>query len=864
MSRDRSRDLHDELEAHLRMAIADRMASGQTREDAERDARRELGNLTHIKEVTREQGIGPFTVWLERLVQDVRYGMRALRRTPSFTVAAVLTLAIAIGANSAIFAVVNGVLLRPLPFPQPDRLFVLSYVPTDLPFEVPNGIPDRSWLAYRERQRSFAHATAYQRAAYTLSGVGDAARLAGARVDANFVATLRVPPVIGRTFTAAEEERGDNVVLLSDQLWRERFAADRRILGRPITLDGTSYTVIGIMPPGFGFPARSALWTPLDVRLDSHNSFILKVLGRLRDATTPEQARTELAAITASLPQDPRDTHRSVAAVLPLKQVMTGSVTKPLVIFSCAVLFVLLIACVNVANLLLIRAAIRRREMAVRVALGASRWRIARQLLTESLLVGALGGVLGVAVAAIGVRALVAVAPEGRIPRLDEVQLDPWVLAFALAVSVLTGLAFGVLPALQSASRPPHEAMAQGARTVGGAQARLRGVLVAAEVALALVLLTGAGLMIKSFVRMRSADKGYDASRVMTMAVDLPALRYADVERQRAFHTALLSELERLPGVRGVGAVSFRPMGDVGMMGDFAVEGATPLPKGYSVDKTLVSPGYFATMRMRLARGRDFAPSDNAGAPGVVIVSESVARRLWPGADPLGRRVSMDTDHPTPASWLTVVGVVSDVVQDRSMRPHSTMYFPYRQSTWSFILGHMTYVVRSDAGASVAPAMRAALRIADPNVPAQQLMSMDDALMEVAAEPVFQTRVISVFAAIAILLAAIGTYGVLAYDVTERTREIALRMALGATPWDVVRMVLRRTGVLAVTGAAVGVGGSLAVTRLLAKSLYDVTPTDPATMVTVVAGILVVALIAGLAPARRASKVEVLTALPRE
>jgi putative ABC transport system permease protein len=864
MSIDRDREVHDELEAHLRMAVADRMARGQSRRDAERDARRELGNITHVKEVTREQGLGEFTVSMERVIQDIRYGLRALRRTPAFTIAAVLTLALAIGANSAVFAVVDGVLLRPLPFVDPGRLYLASYMPGGLPFELRNGILDREWLIYRDRQRSFEHVTAYQRAAYTLSGVGDAARLQGARVDASFFAVLGVAPTIGRTYTGEEERRGDKLVILSEALWRERFGQDASIIGRPILLDGVSYTVLGVMPAGFGFPARSQLWTPLDVRIDSHNEFFLNVLGRLRSGTTPPAARAELATILGALPRDPRDTHPSVAAILPLKDVITGQIAKPLVIFSSAVLFVLLIACVNVANLLLIRAAARRREMAVRMALGASRGRIARQLLTESLLVALLGGVIGVLVAQVGLRALLGIAPEGRIPRLEEVHLDWWVLAFTIGLSLLTGIAFGVLPALDSARRPPQEAMAQGGRTVGGAQARLRGVLVIAEVALALVLLTGAGLLIKSFVRMRSVDKGYDASRVMTMAVDLPALRYGDVERQRAFHTTLLRQLAAIPGVRGVGAVSNKPMGDVGIMGNIAVEDATAFPKGYFVDKMLVSPGYFATMGVRLIRGRDFASTDNANAPGVVIVSENVARTLWPGQDALGKRISEQTEHPTPDSWVTVIGVVSDVVQDASMRKHSTLYSSYLQSEWSWMLDHMTYVVRSDLGANVAPAMRAALHRVDPSVPPQQLMSMNDALLEVAAEPVFQTRVISVFAAIAILLAAIGTYGVLAYDVSERSREIALRMALGATPRDIIRMVLRRTGVLALSGIVVGVVGSLAVTGVLTKSLYDVKPTDPATMTMVVLAIFVVALMAGWVPARRASRVDVMAALPAD
>ena len=863
MSADRDRELREELDAHLRMAIAERMGRGQTREVAEREARRELGNITHIAEVTREQWRAPWAISLERLAQDLRYGARALRRTPSFTVAAVLTLALAIGANSAVFAVVHRVLLRPLPFPESDRLLAVSYLPNDLPFELPPGLADSHWLVYRERQRSFEHVTAYQRFAAALSGAGDAARLTGARVDAQFFSTLRTPPALGRSFSEDETRRDEHVVVLSDHLWRERFGNDASVIGRQISLDDVLYTVIGVMPPGFGHPMQSDVWAPLNVQLDRHNSFILSVVGRLRAGSTAEGARAELSGIMATVPRDSRDKDHNIAVVRPLKNVITGAVAKSLVVFSCAVAFVLLIACVNVANLLLIRAATRRREMAVRVALGASRGRITRQLLTESLLVGALGGTAGIFVALLGIRTLIAIAPEGRIPRLDEVHLDPWVLSFTIGVSLLTGVGFGMLPALDSARRSPQEAMAHGARVVGGAQARLRSALVAAEVALALVLLTGAGLMIKSFARMRSVDKGYDGGRVMTMVVDLPALRYPDVQRQRAFHTAILQELARLPGVRGTGAVSFRPMGQVGMMGNFAVEGATPFPKGYSVDKMLVSPGYFATMGVRLVNGRDFAPSDASNAPAVVIVSENVARKLWPGADPIGKRVSMD-DRPTAASWLTVIGVVGDVVQERSMEKRSTMYFPYLQSNWTFLLGHMTYVVRSELGANVAPAMRTALRTVDVAVPAQQLMSMDDALMEVAAEPVFQTRVLSVFAALALLLAAIGTYGVLAYDVTERSREIALRMALGATPGAVVRMVLRRTGTLALAGAAAGVLGSIAVTGVLSKSLYDVRPTDPATMAAVVVAILAVALLAGFAPARRAGRVDVMASLPRD
>lgn len=855
----RDAELREEIRVHLEMAVRERMARGESRKEAEREARREFGNELLVREVTREMWGG---AWLERLTRDVRYGVRALRRTPAFTATAVLTLALAIGANSAVFTVVNSVLLRPLPFRDPGRLFLVSYMPTDLPFEVSPGLADWEWLGYRSRERSFERVAGYARQAVTLSGAGEAARLPDARVSASFFQTLGVAPAIGRSFTPAEEARGrDGVVVLGDALWRERFGGDPAVLGTSISLDGIPHTVIGVMPPGFTFPAGSELWTPLVIELNPHNSFLFSVLGRLRGEATPAQARRELASIMESLPRASQEAERhSHAAILPLKETLVGNAAPSLLIFAGAVGFVLLIACVNTANLLLIRAATRRHEMAVRVALGAGRLRIARQLLTEAALVGLAGGALGILLAQLGVRVLVAIAPSGRIPRLDEVHLDGRVLAFTIVLSLLTGVAFGLLPALQSARRAPQEAMAHGTRVAGGVQSGLRGALVSAEIALALVLLAGAGLMIKSFLRMRSADKGYDASGVTTMAADLPQLRYPDAVHARAFHAALLGRLSSIRGVRSAGAVSYTPMGDVGIMGNFTVDGATPLPAGYNVDKSLVSPGYFATMGVRLLRGRDFAESDDADAPGVAIVSESVARRVWPGGEAVGRRISM-ADKPGPGDWLTVVGVVADVVQDRSMLKHSTIYLPYLQSDWTFLLGHMTYVVRAAPGAGVARAMRAALRDVDRTVPAQHLQTMDDALLEVAAEPLFQTRLLGVFSALALVLAAIGTYGVLAYDVAERTREIAVRMALGATPGGVIGLVLRRTGVLALLGAAVGLAGSLALSGVLTGSLYDVEPTDTATLFAVVAAMLGVALVAGIAPALRAARVPLLTSL---
>ena len=460
-------EIQEEIAAHLRMAIADKMARGASREEAERAARAEFGNVTHVAEVTREVQGG---LWLERLGQDLRYGWRALRRTPAFTTVAVATLALAIGANSAVFTVVNGVLLEPLPFRDPGRLYAVSYLPTDLPFELPPGVDDRLYLEYRQHVSRFDRITGYQRQELTLSGVRDATRLPGARASATFFEVLGVQPALGRAFSADEDQAGtDRVVILSDRLWRARFNGDRAILGKTITLDGITRTVVGVMPRGFTFPAASQVWTPLALRLDPGNSFLFPVIGRLRADATPEQAKSELEAIALAMAPDPRaGPIKPVARIIPLKDTLIGKVRTSLLVLVGAVAFVLLIACANVANLLLIRAATRRHEMAVRIALGASRARIARQLLTESLLIALIGAAAGIFVAFAGVRALLALAPAGRIPRIDEVHLNGWVLGFTLVVAVITGILFGVVPARSGARREPQEALGQGTRLVGG------------------------------------------------------------------------------------------------------------------------------------------------------------------------------------------------------------------------------------------------------------------------------------------------------------------------------------------------------------------------------------------------------------
>jgi putative ABC transport system permease protein len=857
-------ELERELRDHLERETRANMARGIGQTEARRLALATFGGMQRYKEETRDaHGMR----WLEELAQDARYAVRSLRRAPAFTAVAVLTLALGVGANTAVLTVVDRVLHRPLPFRDPGALYLVSQLPRDLPFELSPGLADRLYLEYRDHQRSFESLTAYQRAELTLSGSGDATRLSGAHVGAPFFSTLGWRVALGRGFTRDEEVDGrDRVAILSDRLWRERFGADPSVLGRTITLDRIPRTVIGVAPAGFSFPASSDVWIPLAIRLDRGNSFILSVLGRLKPGVTAAQAMSELEAISRAMPRDPRDGDRAqVSRLVPLKDALTGKVVRSLIVFAGAVAFVLLIAGANVANLLLIRAAARRHELAVRVALGANRGRIIRQLLTESTLLAVIGGAVGVVVAFVGVRALVAIAPAGRIPRLDEVRVDAWVLGFSLGVSVATGIVFGLVPAFSGSRRQAQGELAHASsRTVAGAQHGARAMFAVAQIALALVLLTGASLMVKSFVRMRRVDTGYRADHVVTMTVNLSGAAYPDAQRIRQFHTRVLDRLRQIPGVSAVGAVSFRPMQGVGVMGDFVVDGATPFPHGFNVDKPTVSAGYFRAMGIRILRGREFSPRDDDTAPGVAIVSESVARKLWPGSDAIGKRISM-SDKPGPNDWRTVVGVASDVVQDADMTRHSTLYLPYLQIASPFFINQMTYVVRTAGDpAALGPDMRAALRDVDAAVPAQALQTMEQSMLVAIAEPLFQTRLLVVFSLLALLLAAVGTYGVLSYQVAERRRELAIRVALGAEGARVVRMIVRRTLVFALTGIAFGTVGALLATRVIGRFLYDVSATDPGTFGLAAVLLASIALLAGLVPAMRAARVDPLIVLRSE
>jgi len=853
--RHRDLELDEELAGHMRMAIEERVARGERREDAERAARREFGNVGVVKEVTREMWGGG---WFERLLQDVRYGARTLRRSPGFTIVALSTLALGIGATTAMFTVVHAVLLRPLSYPRSDRLVRIAYDYPKSPFITEGGISDRQWVDARSRYRMFSRVAAFTPGLVTLTNAGDPVRLQEASVAAGLFETLGIMPALGRTFGRDDElVGGEPVVILGDALWRERFGADSNVVGRPITLDGVRHTVLGVMPQGFAYPLDARLWRPLRLQLAPNRFQILSVIGRLRDGATRAQALAELDALAAA----DRARDSMVARVTPLKDTVVGDVTRSLLVFAGAVGLVLLIACTNVANLLLMRATTRRREMAVRAALGAGRRRLVRQLVTESALLWVGAGVAGAGIAVAGVRALLALAPAGRIPRHGEIGVDAVALAFALVVSLGTGLIFGLIPALRATGSSVRDALAASARTMTGRDGRLRGALVMAEIAFALVLLTGAALMMESFIRLRRVELGFRPEGLASLTVDLPDATYQSAPAMQAAHEAVLDRLEKIRGVTSAAAVNFIPLGGPMIRGDIKVDGRT-LPPSYLVAKPSVSPGYFRTMGIRLRLGREFTAQDAASSPHVVIVSESVARQIWPDLSPIGQRIS-NKDVPGPGDWLTVVGVVDDVGQTSiDVHREPAIYQPIQQLTQTFFLGHMSFIVRAVGDpALLLPMMRRALRDVDPNQPIGSIGTVESAISATVAEPLFQARLIGAFSIVALVLAAIGIYGVVAYSVAERTREIGIRVALGAGRGDVVGMVLRRLLVLLVPGVALGVAGALATTRVLSSLLFEIRPDDPATFISVAVLLAAVAIVAGMMPARRASRVDPLVAL---
>jgi len=850
-------ELDEEMQFHLEARTRANLNAGMTAEEAQHDARRRFGNATRAKERAHEMNIA---MSIETVGRDLRYALRSLRKSPGFTVVAILTLALGFGATTAVFTIVNGVLLRPLPFRDPERLFLISYQSTD---RTEPGLYDTNYLEYERQNQAFDKIATFNGDSAVLTGAGAATRVPTALVTSGFFSVLEVNPVFGRTFRPEEELPGRNrVAVLSDKIWQSRFGADPHILGKTITLDGEPYTVIGVMPGSFSSPHDATVWLPLDVGGDPHNTYIRPVIGRLRPSASQQQARSELEALAKHWPLVPGTTRENmVAEVLPMKDLLVGNIRESLLIFMGAVAFVLLIACANVANLLLMRGTSRQRELAIRNALGASRWRVIRQLLTESTLLSLGGAVGGILVAILGVPALLALAPAAGVPRLEEIHVDGLVLAFSLGLGVFVGVLFGLVPAHRATGRKVSDSLGLGGRTLTRGRQRLRSLLVISEIAMALVLLTGAGLMIRTFMLIRAVDPGFRTDNVLTMTVDLPDASYPTTTAIQTFYANVLAKISNLPGVVAAGAVNWMPLQPALVRGDFSLDGGRKLPRGFIVAKPAVSPDYFRVMGIRFLRGRGFTEQDSSRAPGVAIVSQTVARTLWPGEDPIGQRITME-GKPKPQDWLTVVGVVDDVLQQSPTEPPMpAVYQSYEQVTRPFFLSHMSFVARTaEKPQSVASAMRGALQSVDQNQPVS-IASLTDLLDATTAGTWFQARLISAFSLLALILAGVGIYGVLAYAVTESTREIGIRMALGAKKSDVVLMLLKRALLLVAAGVTIGGCGALALTRVLGKFLFDVKPTDPATFLSVATLLTLVAIIACLLPAQRAARVDPVVAL---
>ena len=865
-------ELDEELASHLRMAIADRIARGEQPEEAARAARLEMGNPGVIKEVTRDMW-GWTTV--EQVAQDIRYACRVLRKSPGFTLVAVITLALGIGANTAMFSVINAVLLRPLAFPQPDRLVAVSDVDfRRLDRSISVSYPN--FFDWRARAHVFEHLSSYRNSDVTVADGARARHIDGAVVSAEFFSTLGVQPALGRAFRLEEERAGSDVVVIGDALWREQFGGVRDAIGRTLRINGRPFTVVGVMPPRFRFPVTvpvPQLWITLaeDARSEGpddepitaqRGAHFLRVIGRLGGAATVASAQTELDVIAATLAREyPNDNAQRGVRVVSQLETLVGSRRQLLLMLLAAVACVLLIACVNLANLLLARGNGRTREISLRTALGASARRIVSQLLTESVVLTLAGTACGLPLAYAAIGLLVRLSPVD-IRGLDEVTIDGVVLVFTVAVAAASALVFGIVPALQASRTEPTVGLQGTMRTSAGRwQRRVRSALVVAETSIGVVLLVVAGLLLRNFNRLLNTSPGFDPQRVVTARFTLPDVRYP-YPKKIAFYEELLAEIGAMSGVQAIGATAPLPLSGSRYGISFQQSGAAVSPAHQaSAGFAMVSPGYFHTMRIPLVQGREFSPADNDAAPRVLIVNESFARTYFPGMNPIGQRIKpglSTTEKETP--WREIVGVVGDIKQRTLTESNSPAYFvPYAQG----LISALYLVVRTtgDSGQGIVEEIRRAVTRRDPELALYDVRPLDVYLATSVATDRFQTLLLAVFAAVGLVLTAIGLYGVVAYGVAQRTREFGIRLALGARPGEVRGMVVRSGIALAGIGLTIGIVTAAMATRALASTLNGIDPLDPVTFGAVAAVLFVVAMIASYVPARRATRVDPIRAL---
>jgi putative ABC transport system permease protein len=805
---------------------------------------------------------------MDTLRQDLQYAFRRLLRNPGFTAVAVLTLALGIGANSAIFSVINAVLLRPLPYPEPDRLVGM--------YQVWKGeravMSPANFLDLRAQTRTLEEAAALNSIEVTITGAGDPIRVTGSEVSASFFDVLRARPLLGRTFAPDENEPGkDKVVVLGHQLWQQRFGARRDIVGSSVSIDGTPRTVVGVMPRAFSYPAEQDLWIPIefdDGTKKLRGAWYLRVIARLKPGVSPEQSASEIATLGKPLEKlYPRENTDVGFTTFPLHEALVGDLRPALLVLLGAVGFVLLIACANVANLLLARAVARETELAVRSAMGAGRGRLMRQLLTESLMLGIAGGLAGLLVAAWGADVLVALQPDG-IPRLNEIAIDRNVGAFAIGISLLTAFIFGAIPALQMTRGSLAISLKEGGRNAMAARGstRMRATLVVAEMALAVMLLAGAGLLIKSFGRLQSVDPGFRPEETLSFELSLPRTVYKDDAQVVTFYERVVERMRKMPGVRSAGAVMALPLSGTRFNISFKVLGRPPAAPGQepSMEVRIASPDYFRTLGIPLKLGRPFTDADTVTAPWVAVLSESAARKYFPNENPIGKQIEMGWGKGpgTRRAGGEVVGIVGDV-KELGLEEEfpAEIYLPMRQWTVS----DMTIVARADVPPlSLVDQAKESVHEMDASLPVSKIRTVENIVAESIAQPRFYMLLLAAFASVALVLAAIGIFGVMSYTVSQRTREIGIRMALGAHASTVVSLVVRQAMWLAVFGLTLGLGAALMLSRAMTTLLFDLSPTDPLTFATVATLLAAVAFVASYLPARRAASVDPMVALRAE
>jgi len=876
----REAEIVEELSQHLEDEYERALSCGTPEEEARQRVLEQLNAPDllgrELKHVERRGSEDPIALGTERkinifgeLQQDLRYGLRTLAKNPAFTSIAIVALALGIGANSAIFSVVNAVLLRPLPFKNPEQLVMLWENATHLGF--PKNTPSpANFLDWQSQASAFTGMAAMVERSFNLTGVGEPERLDGRRVSANLFDLLGVRALLGRTFVPGDDRPGTHVVLLSYSLWQRRFGSDRSVIGRALALNGESYTVIGIMPrfvqlPGFA-NRNDQVWVPIAFPPEEaaqRGNHFLEVIARMKPGITLKQAQAEMDTIAARLAQQYPDYNtRTGAVVVPLHEQVVGDIKPALLTLLGAVGFVLVIACANVANLLLARAAVRQKEIALRLALGASRSRLTRQFLTESVLLAVFGAGLGLLLALGGFRILKTFIPA-TISQVQTINIDARVLIFTAFIAVVTGIAFGLAPALQTSHLNLNDTLKEGGRDADGGSKgnRLRGLLVIGEVAVSFVLLIGAGLLINSFFHLRKLEPGFRVDHLLTMKVALSEVKYPDRERRAVFFDEVIQRVRALPGVQSAAVAGNLPLTYNGDSMNISVEGVPDPPPDQRPDVIFraTGPGYFGTMAIPIIRGRDFTDQDKADSKNVVVISEKTAQHFWPGQDPIGRRLKPGSSTSnTP--WREVIGIVKDVRQnDFVAAPKMQMYFTYRQLK---DLAPNALVVRTNIEPmSLAASVRDAIWSVDKDQTVADIDTMDHIVAQAVARQRFSMLLLGLFATLALLLASVGIYGVMSYSVAQRTHEIGIRIALGARRGDVLQMTIKQGLKLVGTGMILGLAAAFLLTRVLQTLLFGISATDPVTFFGISLVLLAVAILASYIPALRATKVDPLVAL---